>query len=152
MLMAVFGLFYIAESLWSCYCHWNGEWSGLGCVWSLGEPINLTLWHDFGCRKSVGSFLVCCGLPLVLREVGRPHTHSNHIPRLFWTPSVLGYIFIFCFWYIKMILLTLGKLYGGEKINGQSLHCSNPHISFWSCTKSSNNKNRCKNVSMNWRD
>ena len=27
-----------------------------------------------------------------------------------------------------MILLTLGKRYGGQKINGQSLHYSNPCI------------------------
>ncbi|MPC17270.1 hypothetical protein E2C01_010119 [Portunus trituberculatus] len=42
----------------------------------------------------------------------------------------MGFIFNVSFVYNYMILLTLGRVYGGEKINSQSLHCFNPHISF----------------------
>ena len=39
-----------------------------------------------------------------------------------------------------MILLTLGGVYWGQKMNGQSLYHFNPHTSFWRCIKSTNDK------------
>ena len=39
-----------------------------------------------------------------------------------------------------MLLLTLARVYGGEKISGQSLYCFNPHRSFRSCGKLTNIK------------
>ncbi|MPC19691.1 hypothetical protein E2C01_012614 [Portunus trituberculatus] len=47
------------------------------------------------------------------------------------TSSILGHNFTLRFTYDKTILLTLGKIYGGQKINGHSLHYFNhPSISF----------------------
>ena len=54
------------------------------------------------------------------------------------TTSVLGHIFYFEFAYD--LTLTLGRVYEDQKINGQSLYYFNPHMSFWSCYKSPNNK------------
>ena len=48
------------------------------------------------------------------------------------TPSVLEYIFTTSFSKIRWFY---GRVYGGQKINGQSLHYSNSHQSFWSCIK-----------------
>ena len=39
-----------------------------------------------------------------------------------------------------MILLTLGRVYGGQRINSHSLYYSNPHKSFLSCRKVTINK------------
>ena len=46
-------------------------------------------------------------------------------------PFSTGTQFYLQFGYNKMILVTLGKLYGGQKINGQRFCYSNPFISFW---------------------
>ncbi|MPC35313.1 hypothetical protein E2C01_028734 [Portunus trituberculatus] len=40
------------------------------------------------------------------------------------------YFYPLLFGYDNTILLTLGRVYGGHKINGHSLHYFNPHISF----------------------
>ena len=50
-------------------------------------------------------------------------------------PSVFGHIFIMSLVCDQMILLTLGQVYGGQEINGQSLHYFNSHMSFWSRMK-----------------
>ncbi|MPC26789.1 hypothetical protein E2C01_019939 [Portunus trituberculatus] len=64
------------------------------------------------------------------------------------TPSVLGHIFTLRFVYVYTILLTLARVYGGQKINDHSLHYFNPHTSFWSCIKSPiSNQNRYENAS-----
>ena len=41
-------------------------------------------------------------------------------------PSVLGHIFITSLEYDLTISLILGRVYGGQRINGQSLHRLNP--------------------------
>ena len=46
------------------------------------------------------------------------------------------------------ILLTLGRVYGSEKMNSQNLYYFHLHVSFWSCVKSTNNKqNEYENAS-----
>ena len=67
-------------------------------------------------------------------------------------PSVLGHIFTSfgCDW---TIFLALGRVYGGQqqKINGYSLYYFGPHMSFWSCIKSIDNKqNKYENPSQYW--
>ena len=49
------------------------------------------------------------------------------------TSSVLGHVFtaIFLIWLDDFI--TLGTIYGGQEVNGQTLHYFNPQMSFWSC-------------------
>ena len=49
--------------------------------------------------------------------------------------SILGQ-----FWCEWTIALTLGRIYGGQKFNGQSLYYFNLHISLWRRIKSPNNK------------
>ncbi|MPC83229.1 hypothetical protein E2C01_077933 [Portunus trituberculatus] len=44
--------------------------------------------------------------------------------------SILGHIFTLRFVYDWTILLTLGKVYRGQKINGYSLHYFNPPHKF----------------------
>ena len=42
-------------------------------------------------------------------------------------------------------------VYGGQKINGQSLYYFDPHTSFWTCIKSpSNEQNEVKKRSQYW--
>ncbi|MPC19839.1 hypothetical protein E2C01_012769 [Portunus trituberculatus] len=43
---------------------------------------------------------------------------------------MLGYIFTLRSVYDQTILLTLGRDYRSQKINGHSLHYSNSHMSF----------------------
>ena len=40
----------------------------------------------------------------------------------------------------KTILLTLGRVYWGKKINGQNPYCFNSFMSFCSCLNSINNE------------
>ncbi|MPC66639.1 hypothetical protein E2C01_060789 [Portunus trituberculatus] len=44
------------------------------------------------------------------------------LSRVFFNPSVLGSIFTTSFGYDSKILLTSGRIYGGQKINGHSFH------------------------------
>ena len=46
------------------------------------------------------------------------------------SPSVLGHILIASFGCDQTVLLALGRVYGGEKINGQSVYYFNRHLSF----------------------
>ncbi|MPC45078.1 hypothetical protein E2C01_038763 [Portunus trituberculatus] len=46
------------------------------------------------------------------------------------TPSLLGRIFTMSFGCKWTILLTLGMVYGGQKINSHSLHYFNPPHKF----------------------
>ena len=65
--------------------------------------------------------LVCRLTPAPPRLTGvrwDPHGETT-IDRL--TPSVLGRIFSHEFWVTR--LFHLGRVYGGQKINGQSLYC-----------------------------
>ena len=51
------------------------------------------------------------------------------------TPSVLGHIVTVSFGCDYTILFTLGSVYGGKRINDNSLYNFNPHRSFRSCKK-----------------
>ena len=83
------------------------------------------------------------------------HPHSVELldlPTVLLTPSVLGHIFYHEFWVQLEVLLILGRVYGGQKINSQRLCYFNPHVSLWSCIKSRNDKqNEYESASQYWR-
>ncbi|MPC29441.1 hypothetical protein E2C01_022671 [Portunus trituberculatus] len=56
------------------------------------------------------------------------------------TLSILGHIFSLRFMYNLTILLTLGRVNGGQKSNGHSLHYFNPPHKFLKLFKSPNSK------------
>ena len=56
------------------------------------------------------------------------------------TPSVLGHIFSMSFGYDCTILLTIRRVYEGQKVDGKKLYNFKYYTSFWSCMKSTNNK------------
>ena len=43
-----------------------------------------------------------------------------------------------------MNLLALARVFGRQKLDGQSLFYFNPHVIFWSCIKSTNNEQNMK--------
>ena len=69
-------------------------------------------------------------------DIGVLYLLEGSVMNLRLTLSVMGCIFITKFWCDETILLTLGKLCGGRKINCKSLHYSNTHLSFWGCLRS----------------
>ena len=67
--------------------------------------------------------------------------------KMWLTPSVLEYIFTMTFECDYTIQLLIGRIYGGQMINSQSLYYFNPHISFWICRKLTNvNQNKYKDT------
>ena len=42
----------------------------------------------------------------------------------------MGHIFAMSFGYDQTVSLTLERVYGAQKFNGQSLYCLNPYMSF----------------------
>ena len=54
--------------------------------------------------------------------------------------SILGYFLAMSFGGYWTILLTLGRVYGGQRINSLCLYYFNPDMSFCKCTKSPTNR------------
>ncbi|MPC97465.1 hypothetical protein E2C01_092782 [Portunus trituberculatus] len=66
------------------------------------------------------SHLPCAQMPDSKFLVTRYRVSSDTL-----TPSILGHILTLKFEYDKTVLLTLGSVCGGQKINGHSLHYLN---------------------------
>ena len=132
---------------------WESKMTNYGCWW---WPLSR--------RREVPLFrFTCCSLTAKYFGLSDYFTFPWHCYYYLWCneftgfiihklsiPSVLRHIFT-SFGY-NMISLTLGKVYGGYKINTQSLYCFNPHMSFWGYIKSTNNKqNKYEDKSQYWR-
>ena len=119
-------------------CYWNSynfpqrlsrvmeirQWTLLGSVRFCYLKLYTMCWYEM---------IKLCSLHFDTFSWWSKPIQSTHKPLQYWhslLPRVLERY---------ETLMTLERVYGGQKINGQRLHYFNPHMSFWSCIKSTNN-------------
>ena len=118
--------------------------SGITSIHYLSPPylVFCVFWYTIS-RMSSFSIFMHCAVSFCLLLFLLPDWLISNIIHLTYSSfllctyphSVLRHIFTMSFGYDYTVLLTLARVYGGKKINDQSLYYFNPHMSLWSCIK-----------------